>query len=359
MFDLFSSVFKSNSTYSSTCFFLIIPCIILIYLLMPVSQIYAQADHESLASELRSLIKHEPLSVLALKRSVVRYSYQDDQFNRGRTFGVDQLLIGIQGNLDDNFDYRIIASLAGQRSLLDAYITYTPHNLINIRAGALKPYLSAEYQPGPGATDFIDRSRMTRTKFNVRELGLRMFGRYKYFGYDIGVFNGTGLTANTDNRFLYTGRLEYLPLTGQNRSMRIGTNIAFGDCFSEECSPSDVQVSGRKVTWGGDFSYESDRWKFVTEALVTEAEITESDHDRETIFGAYVTGGYKPSSDTILLVRWDYLSYRNEGNADDLFLIGINHRPTSLIRFQINLLALVNQGTDNQFGLSANMQVNL
>lgn len=318
---------------------------------------FAQQEDEPLKDHLYSVIKHDPFSVSVLVQSTFRYSFEDNQFNGGRRFGVDNANLVIEGDLDASFYYRLNLSIARQISLWDGYMTYKHRESLNIRAGSQKQGMSAEAALNPGDTDMIDRARLVGVQLNPRDFGVNVFGDMSAFNYSIGLYNGTGLSQNIDNRFWLAARGGYDFLHDQEGSFDVGVNFAYGECLATACSPSGLEADGTRMTYGGDFRYENSRWLFSGELLATRADVMNYFTGQETVYGAHLTGGFMTGERTMLLARWDHLGYRESGISNNMLFLGLNHQITSVVKFQFNLLTLFDPDSDDEMGLSANLQV--
>jgi hypothetical protein len=326
-------------------------------ILFPV-HLFAQTDSENNDNRLLSLIKHEPFSVSGLIQVFGRYSFEDTNFNGGRTFQAGNARIGISGVLDEQFDYQFQFNFAREPNLLDAYMSYNHSERFRIRMGAQKPQFSAELLPHPGLTDLISRARLVGTMLNPRELGASIFGDLGQVRYYFGLFNGNGVNTNTDNKFFYMGRLAYQEELDNGRFVRVGINGAFGDNDNTTIGSSGIQVAGHRYLYGGDIRFEDNQWIFAAEMLVGDFDVTNYiGGPEETIVGYYFTGGYKINERTRVVARWDHLSFREIDSGSDQFILGLTHYVTDLVSFRINLLSEFDEAIDNQVGVSASMQL--
>lgn len=313
-------------------------------------------DGEPLTGELFTRIRNDAFSLTALIMSVGRYSFDDDRFNGGRSFSIDNARLGIRGNIDPDFTYRLQFRLDRTPSLLDAWLQYRLHDLFQIRAGAQKPDISAELFHAAGTTEFIRRARLTGTQLNSREIGVSLLGNSGGWWYSAGIFNGNGVRSNLDNRFFTTFRTWYEHRPDEDRFLQAGLNFAAGDCFDASCSPSGMNVQGRRVSAGADARVERGPWLFSGEILVTRADVVHPLYGEERLAGSHLTAGRLAGERTRLLIRWDHLSYREAELSSDRLLFGVNHEISSLLRFQFNLLTEFEEG-ETRGGVSANLQL--
>lgn len=319
---------------------------------------FSQSEGENLDNQLMSLLKHDALSVSGLIQANGRYSFEDNQFNGGRTFQIGNARLSFSGALDQNFDYRFQFNIAREPNLLDAFIGYTHSEQFRIRAGVQKPQFGGDLLPHPGRTDFIGRARLVGALLKAREIGISFFGDIDRFRYDLAIYNGTGITANTDNQFLYMARFSYRPDIGDGRSLRIGINGAFSESFNTTSGSTGIQLEGDRFIYGGDVRYEDNTWIFAAEMLAGDLEVVNYiGGPEEYIVGYYLTGGYKISDRTRILARWDHLGFRERDRSSDQFILGLTHYMTDLISIKINLISEFDEAVDNQMGLSTSLQL--
>jgi hypothetical protein len=315
-----------------------------------------QQDPEPLTEQLLALTQNDPFRITALITAAGHFSFEDDDFRGGRAFRVDHARLGVGGALDGGFDYRFQFEFAREPNLLDAYVGYRLSERANLRVGAQKPQITAELLPSPAGTDFMDRARLVGAQLRAREVGVSLFGDLEGLRYDLGLYNGTGVATNVDNRFLFTGRVAHDVGTAGGAPLTAGFNLAYGQCQAAQCGLSGFTGNGSRRTLGGDVRYESDRWIVAGEILSTTMEVVAATFDEERILGYYLTGGYKLSDQTVLLARWDRLEFRELDQRNSLIVLGLDHGLTRLMTFQMNLLTLVDGDADNQTGLSAGLQ---
>ncbi len=317
----------------------------------------SQTESEDPDSRLLSLVKHDVFSVSGLLQAYGRFSFEDNNFNGGRTFQAGNARLTFSGNLDQDFDYQFQFNFAREPNLLDAYIGYNYSERFRIRAGAQKPIISAEFIPNPGLTDFISRARLVGTYFKPREIGVSFYGDIDQFYYNVGMYNGTGVTTNVDNRFFYTTRLAYnMELQGDD-NLRIGGNFAFGESFGTTSGTTNIQLAGNRYIYGADVRYENDTWIFAAEVLAGDLEVTNYiAGPEEQIISYYITGGYKLNEQTQILARWDHLGFQERDRRNNQFILGFTHYATDLISFKINLISQFDEVADNQMGLSTSLQ---
>ena len=317
----------------------------------------AQQAGDSPVDQLLELTKHRAFTITGLMTVVGTLADNEDVAgNRG--FSVPHARLGVGGELDDGFHYRFQFDLSRSPLLLDAYLGYRFSEGFNIRAGAQKPQISAEFIPSPGEIDFIDRARLVGANFRARDIGVNAFGERGSLRYDVGVWNGTGLAAvNVDNRFMGTGRLANQFSTTEGVSLLGGLNLAYGRCAAAQCGPPGLPVNGSHSSLGLDLRYESDQWLLAGEVLTTTADLAPAAIDDERILGWHLTGGYRTSPETRLLVRWDHLERREfDVPTNDMLVMGLNHQVARLMLLRTNLLYLMRDEADNELRFQGALQ---
>lgn len=316
-----------------------------------ISTLYAQ---EPLADQMREKLKSKEFSVGILVQSIGHFTFTDEEFNEGNAFDLGATRLAFKGTVDNNFLYKLQVDFRSSPSIKDAQVGYTFSDNFQLIAGAFKPYLSIDLDPNPGATDFIDRARQVGAMMNTREIGLTALGESGNLNYRFGMYNGTGLSRSNDGKFLYTARLGY-SIGSEHNELVIGFNGALNQTEMEPVGKSGLISTGDRTLYGLFTQYESQSIFGTFEFLQTAFETPEIDTD-ETITGFFITLGGHITEKTDLLGTWDHLEYDLTDEKSELFVLGLNHKATDLIRFQFNLLTLLEESHYTQFGLSANFQ---
>jgi hypothetical protein len=109
----------------------------------------------------------------------------------------------VRGQLESNFVYRLQLELRNSPSIIGALVGYRFSDQFQLVAGAFKSFLSADLDPNPGDTDFINRARLVGSMMKSREIGLTAIGNSGQFNYSFGMYNGYGLQTANDYRLLY------------------------------------------------------------------------------------------------------------------------------------------------------------
>ncbi|PKD43611.1 porin [Rhodohalobacter barkolensis] len=325
------------------------------FLLLPLSMVYGQTNTDTV-DDLENRLKSEEFNVGLLLQSVGVLSLDDDNFNGGRQFELGATRLDIKGQLPSNFIYRMQLDFRRSPSIIDAQVGYWFSDQFRIVTGMFKPFLSADLDPSPAATDFINRARLVGSMLNSRELGITALGETEGFNYRFGIYNGNGRQlGNDDNNFLYTARLGYQVNLEDNGTVDFGLNGAVNTSEGESVGNSGLFSAGDRTIYGAFVKYDSDTFFGTIEFLQTDFEVQGVDLD-ETITGFYATVGNNISEQSQLLARWDHLSYDVLGNDSNRMVLGWNYQATQLVSFQLNGLLQFNDGVDNQAGISGNLQ---
>jgi len=145
-------------------------------------------------------------------------------------YSLHRARLDVKGDIDDNWNYEVYTEFAGTTKLLDAYSSYKIADYLRFTAGQFKVPFSLESLIADSQLEFIDRSQVDNAlagrqtdvigNQNGRDLGiqvngsfLKVDGRY-LFDYTLGLFNGAGYNATTDNNSHkdIVGRFSFHPI---------------------------------------------------------------------------------------------------------------------------------------------------
>ena len=328
--------------------------LILILLLFIPSLIAQQAEPR--ADRLTEMLKTDIFRLGLLLQSEAAFSFNDDAFNDGRSFNLGATRLDMRGVVDNNFTYRVQLDFRRQFSVMDAQVGYLFNDNHRFIAGAFKPATSRDLDPAPGDTDFMNRARQVGAMMNSREIGVTFLGEPGNLSYRFGIYNGTGLTRVNDNRFMYTARLDY-NFDFDVTKLKVGLIGVLNQTRMVGVGNTGIVSEGDRLLYGALFDLQSGPVFAVFEYLQTKFDAVDFGGREETIDGFYGTFGVNVTDKDQLLARWDYLGFDLSDRQSDLISFGWNHQATRLISFQVNLLALLDDDSDDtQMGLSAVMQ---
>ena len=315
------------------------------------------AQDEPLGDRMKEKLKSEEFNVTFLMQTFGNVTFTDRDFNDSNGYELDANRLGFRGVLDGKFSYRLQLEYTDSPTILDARMGYSFSDQLELQVGSFKPRLSADLDPNPGITNFIDRARQVGATMNNREIGITLLGESKGWGYAFGMYNGNRLQNENDGRFLYTGRLSYT-FGEEGNSLEFAINGAFNQTENERVGKSGLTSAGDRELFGAYVQFEKDPLFGTFEYLQSSFEAVELQAD-ETISGFFATLGTNVSERTQLIARWDHLEYDVSNLKSDLLLLAWKRKITSLFSIHINGLALLGPEEfdgEDQFGVKANFQ---
>lgn len=332
------------------------PALVILFFILFVPK-NSSAQDEPKADQIKAVIQHEAFTVNALIQVGFRYSLEDDKFQGGRTFEAANARLSFRGLIDNDFYYRVFFNLVREPNLLDAFIGYRHSSALRITAGAMKPKQTQDFIPDPGSTDFIDRTVITGLLVQSRELGVSVEGDIEGLYYFGGLFNGSRLLSNNNNKFYGIGRIQYNIKSILPGSLKIAAQGSYGDSKDIRSGNRGPILRGKRMIYGGDLRLETSRLLLAAEYLAGKLETVELVEKEETISGYYITGGYSILDKTMILARWQSWGYKQKDFIDNQLTLGINHNFTGIASFQLNFDAYLPDAGQEQYGLSAILQV--
>ena len=282
---------------------------------------------------------------------------QDNIANSG--FGIPYAVLGFTGKAFDkvSFNLSINAAKSGGQLLQQAWFDVKFKEAAQLRVGKFKTPFSHAYLTTLGETLFPQLPTSLTTAVimpytlnavtpNIGtgfDLGVELHGLVKdKFGYEIGLFNGTGAAVNTASKtmsddwhipsLLYAGRFTYMPYgvmpsTQGNpnrldeKKMLIGVSGSI-NVESENESTNDTRV-------GFEWALLYHKWYFAAEAYWMNVGFTKRQKINEhyNYVGGYVQGGYFVAPRVQLAARYDFMN-RNSTSKDGLLnmpAVGVNY----------------------------------
>lgn len=273
---------------------------------------------------------------------------QDNIANSG--FAIPYAIIGFTGKAFGKIDYNVSinAAASGGNLLQQAWIDYAVSPALRFRAGKFKTPYTHAYLTTLGETLFpqvptsltatsimpYSLNAVTPTIGTGFDLGFEVHGIIKNkFGYEVGLFNGTGASVNTatkgfsdDNHFpslLYAGRLTYMPngpmpMTQGNAKMLNLDKMLIG--VSANYNNEAESESTNDFRAGLEFAWLKNRWYFAAEGYYMHVGFTKREKISESYnyWGAYAQAGYFVAPQWQVGLRYDFMD-RN-GTAKDGFL---------------------------------------
>lgn len=334
---------------------IILPLVLLLSLLLTKVS-YAQ-DSLSLDHQLRSHLHKDYFTLNLLIQSEGRFSFQDNDFQSGRSFYMPNARISIKGNLDGGFFYRVFVDIAPKPVLLDAYAGYKLNDTFSFTIGAQKPKQTLDYIPDPGSHNFVDRTDMTGLLVGSRELGISANGDIGGFHYYAGLFNGNRLESNNNNKFYGIGRLQYTVKNNLPGYIQFAVNGSHGDSEGTISGSSGPYLRGKRTIVGSDIEFQLNSLYFAAEYLQGDLETVDLPDVNELISGYYFTGGLKWSEKIMTLARWQSWSYSKRETTESKFTLGTNINFTNITGLVLNLDMYQPDQGDALYGASFIFQV--
>ena len=271
---------------------------------------------------------------------------QDNIANSG--FAIPFGIIGFTGRAFGKIDYNICVNAAatGGAILQQAWIDYAVSPALRFRAGKQKTPFAAAFLTTLGETLFpmmptsLTSAVILPHSLNAVtppintgwDLGFKMHGLIaNKWGYELGLFNGTGGTVNTatktisdDNHLpslLYAARLTFqgngpMPMSQGNPNLtQLGTKYVIG--LSANYNNEAEYESTNDFRAGVDFALLSGRWSVAAEAYYMNMGFTKRQKIDENYnyMGAYAQLGYFVGRDWQLGLRYDWMD-RNGNHKD-------------------------------------------
>lgn len=316
------------------------------------NQLAEAQDSEPLTDQMRDLLKSEPFNVNFLLQSEAAFTFKDDDFLGGNGFGLGSTRLQFDGEVDGGYSYEMELELRNSPSVVDANVGYKSSDSFAIKVGMQKPDIGLDLQPGPGKTDFIDRARFIGLILNRREIGITALGKVDKFDYMVAVYNGTGLSLENEGNLMYVAKGAFTFEQSNSGRLYVGANGAINGTEGENIG--GLRSEGDRLIYGAFIDYRSKNWLGAAEVLMTSFESFAQQQD-ETITGAYVTIGNNITEKDQLLARMEHIGFDVQDTNSNLYIFGWNHQATSVISFQVNALAQIDDN-EEYFGVLGNFQ---
>lgn len=284
-------------------------------------------------------------------------SDQDNIANSG--FEIGNALIGFAGKAFGKvtFNLTLNAAKSGDALLQQAWFDLNLKDELRFRVGKFKTPYNQAYLVTLGETLFPTLPISLTSSVNIPyslnsvnpniatgfDLGVQMHGLLKNkWGYQIGIFNGTGSEVNGAKKtmsddlgipsLLYAGRIAYMPKgsmpTHQGSPDDLSNNkllFALSTSYNVE---ANWQASNDFRT-GLEFAWLYNRWYFAAEAYYLNMKFTKKQQISKpyNFLGGYVQGGYFATDKIQIAARYDFFN-RNSFNKDGLLnlpAVGLNY----------------------------------
>lgn len=317
----------------------------------------AVAEEEPLTEQLVSAVQHDAFRLNAIFQAGLNYSFDDDNFHGGRSFEAANARLSIRGLLDGRFFYRVHVNMVREPNLLDLFIGYQHSDAFRLTAGAQKPRQSADFIPNPGETDFARRARITGQLVQSREIGVSADGNIGEIYYYAGLFNGSRLQNNTNNKFYGIGRLQYTLEAQVPGTLQLAVHGSHGESEGVRSGNAGPMLDGERTILGADLRWEADPFLLAAEYMTGDLETQMMPDVTETISGFYLTGGYWIRDNTILSGRYQSWGYEEADWRDNQLTVGVLHLFTTVTSLMLNFDAYLPDEGDHMYGASVYLQV--
>lgn len=283
---------------------------------------------------------------------------QDKIANSG--FAIPNAIIGFSGRAFGRltFNFALNASQSGGALLQQAWFDVKMKEALQLRAGKFKTPYNQAYLVTLGETLFpvlpsslttgvnLDKS-LNAVKPNIAtgfDLGIELHGLIKQkWGYQVGVFNGTGIDVNTATKttsddhkgipsLLYAARFAYMPfgpmLTYQGNPDDLHNNkLLFAISGNYNVEAEDESSDDLRA--GFEFAWLKNRFYISGEVYMLRMNFTKRMQSAAdfTAWGAYIQGGYFVTSKLQTALRYDFFD-RNGTDKDgslNMPAVGLNY----------------------------------
>lgn len=267
-------------------------------------------------------------------------------------FSIPNAILGFTGKAFGRvtFNLSINAAQSGGALLQQAWIDFAVRDALRFRVGKFKTPFSHAYLTTLGETLFPSLpSSLTSTVILPHslnavnpsmatgfDLGAEVHGVVNdRWGYQVGIFNGTGITVNTATKttsdeyhipsLLYAARFSWTP-KGQMPATQGDPDNLHSDKMSFALSASyNVEAqneSSNDFRGGFEASWIKNRWYFALEGYWLNMKFTERQRisDAYNFWGAYVQAGYFITSKLQGALRYDWM---DRNGTDDGGLINL------------------------------------
>lgn len=282
---------------------------------------------------------------------------QDNVENSG--FAIPNAILGFTGKAFNkvSFNLSINAAKSGGNLLQQAWFDVKFKEPLQLRVGKFKTPFSHAYLTTLGETLFPQLptslttatimpyvlNAVTPSMSTGFDLGVELHGVAKEkFGYEVGLFNGTGAAVNVANKtlsddwhipsLLYAGRLTYMPWgtmpsTQGNPNMLKQRKMLVGVSGSMNVESENESTNDARV--GLEFALLYNRWYFAAEGYWMNVGFTKRQKINEhyNYMGGYVQGGYFVAPRVQLAARYDFMN-RNSTSKDGFLnmpAVGVNY----------------------------------
>lgn len=280
--------------------------------------------------------------------SLFMYKYSDVE-NVKHSAEPRVVFLSLKGEPIKNFKYCVFADLA-HATIYEFYGEWTPSKAFNIRLGQAKTPLSIENQLSLTAIEGVQNTRSISALMGMkddvmylqdkissagRDIGVKIYGEllktktHHLIGYDIGLYQGTGLnTKDNNNTKDFAANILFQPI----KDFRIGGGVYFGQ--ATYLKPGELDVSDHvRNRWIVSSDYKYDRF-------YTRVEWIRGNDGGIKKEGLHGMGSYYLIPEKLnSFVKVDYLNQdRSTGNELLEYTLGLNYYFYKTCRVQLNYI---------------------
>lgn len=200
------------------------------------------------------------------------------------SFELRRVRLGVQGMVNDHWNFMVEANVQSTVSLDAATLTYAALPEANITFGKAKPRFGHEQNTSSAKILTFERTRLDGHLNGGKPLGLRLHGRSSMFTYYLGIFNGqsagTGRMDSGEDSYLYNAS------AGLDLGDKIGEQVRADLRADYLYTKNDTGFYPfeRALALSGHFGM--DQLELRAEYMTGET------HDREVLSGFYLLPSY-------------------------------------------------------------------
>ncbi len=177
--------------------------------------------------------------------------------------------------------------------------------------------------------DTVMRSQIGRTLGNVRSMGIRNTGKYKYLDYDIGVYDSTRYMKHFGNGVDFTGHISLKPLAGFESEVL--NNVVLGAGYNI----GQNNISYNMYSLFAGYNYDKVHFKIEYANADGYNALVESQNKSD---GFYSELSYDIHPKITLVTRYDFFNYDKNyaGNRIKEYTAGITYKPFKNMKLMLN-----------------------
>ena len=292
---------------------------------------------EGLKKPLFVKIGHGDLTISGFVQALYRH-YQHQLDSANDSFRVPRARLKLDGNVIDDFGYRIQVDVASSSSILrDAYIRYTKYPFANVIVGQTLIPFSEEQLSSPTNFEFIDLTTVTSALSYDRDIGVKLEGELfdKRLSYGAGIFNGSGINrADNNNSKDVVTRVVISPFKGKNKLL---AGLSLGAAFQYGKQPRVEDAEGNRTVIGALAKYEYNKLKIQSEYLFRRQEQIPGLSDKDAC-GWYIMTAYYFLPKLQAAARYEEYDPNRDvsRNKEDILTLGLNYFFNDYLRLQTN-----------------------